>query len=290
MLKVIWSVSLWLACAPGAAEIVKRELRDAALVGDYYVESDQRDCRPMLLLGGSEGGIAWHGSDQIAEFVGTGYGVLALAYFGAPGLPASLQRVPLEYFDHAVDWLLRESDCAAHRVAVVGGSKGAEAALLLASRNADVGLVVVLSPSAYVFWGIRRDAGSAEVHSSWSENGRDVPFAPFIDNETRRRALANYRAMEFIDVYRDALRDAETRERASIAVERMRAPVLLVSGSEDRLWPSAEMAQAIVERLARHAYPFTVENVVVNHGHGVGARSDVLRKVLDFVTTHRNEL
>lgn len=279
-----------LVCGLGAAAIVTRDFRDPVLVGDYYFDSAQRDCTPLLLLGGSEGGIAWHGSDQIPKFLDAGYGVLALAYFGHPGLPDALQRIPLEYFDHAVHWLTNESDCAGHKVAILSGSKGAEAALLVASRNPNVGLVVALSPSAYVFWGIQGTAGSPEVQSSWSVDGKDVPFARFVDNETRRRALANYQAMEFIEVYRDAVRDPKVREASAIRVERMRAPILLVSGSEDRLWPSVEMADAIAGRLARFEYAYPVENVVVEQGHDVGSRGDVEAKVLEFLAMHRAEL
>jgi dienelactone hydrolase len=43
-----------------------------------------------------------------------------------------------------------------------------------------------------------------------------------------------------------------------IPVERIRGPVLLLSGRDDRLWPATRMAEEVMTRLAahRHPYPF----------------------------------
>jgi hypothetical protein len=50
----------------------------------------------VLIIGGSEGGLS--SPLLAAALAGHGYPVLTIAYFGAPGLPASLSRIPLEYF------------------------------------------------------------------------------------------------------------------------------------------------------------------------------------------------
>ena len=38
-------------------------------------------------------------------------------------------------------------------------------------------------------------------------------------------------------------------ERAAIPVERTNGPILLVSGQDDQMWPSAQMGQLVIERL-----------------------------------------
>jgi hypothetical protein len=51
--------------------------------------------RPALLIfGGSEGGLS--GTLIAALLAAHGYPALALAYFNAPGLPATLSDIPLE--------------------------------------------------------------------------------------------------------------------------------------------------------------------------------------------------
>jgi len=46
-------------------------------------------------------------------------------------------------------------------------------------------------------------------------------------------------------------------KETTIPVEQINGPILLISGDDDRMWPSARMGEQIVERLAasRHPYP-----------------------------------
>jgi dienelactone hydrolase len=104
----------------------------------------------ILLFGGSEGALT---QGSLAETLAAhGYPVLHLAYFAEPGLPQSLRRVPLEYFEGALRWLARQPEVDPGRIVTWGWSRGGEASLVLASTfpqlvHAAVGYV----PSAYVF-------------------------------------------------------------------------------------------------------------------------------------------
>jgi hypothetical protein len=71
----------------------RTDVREDGLVGTFYVLEDGP--RPgVLLLGGSEGGM--HEGDA-ALLAAHGFAVLALAYYGLPGVPATLRDIPLEY-------------------------------------------------------------------------------------------------------------------------------------------------------------------------------------------------
>jgi dienelactone hydrolase len=48
------------------------------------------------------------------------------------------------------------------------------------------------------------------------------------------------------------LKDRAAVEAAAIAVEKIRGPVLLLSGEDDGLWPSPVLAELAVARLAAH--------------------------------------
>lgn len=203
----------------------------------------------VLVIGGSGGGIGWQ--DATGELLaGHGYAALALAYFGMPGLPAQLEGIPLEYFTEAVDYLARQPLVDAARIGVVGVSKGGEAALLLASRDPRLRAVVAFVPSSVVFQSI---ADGWPRSSSWSLGDEDVPFVPYLIDE-------RFRPDRLAEMYRASL-DQPQAAAATIPVEQIGGPILLLSGRADALWPSSHMAEQIVDRLAREGFRHSVEHV-----------------------------
>ena len=109
-----------------------------------------------------------------------------------------------------------------------------------------------------MFWGIGpNDAG--DDRASWTFRGKplpylqqDNPFAATVPASERGRPIA------YAPIYRSHLQDRRAVERATIPVERIRGPVQLVSGADDQMWPSAELADIAFHRLQahRHPYPF----------------------------------
>src|SRR5262249_10812686 len=73
-----------------------------------------------------------------------------------------------------------------------------------------------------------------------AEAGRPVAFTPF---------------------YVGHLRDARAVERATIPVEKTRGPILLVSGTDDRMWPSSALADIAMRRLGRHRHPYSFRHL-----------------------------
>ena len=62
-----------------------------------------------------------------------------------------------------------------------------------------------------------------------------------------------------------------TEPRALIQVERINAPVMLVAGGVDEVWPSALMARKVAERLKAHAHPFKDRLAIYPRaGHAIG--------------------
>ena len=48
---------------------------------------------------------------------------------------------------------------------------------------------------------------------------------------------------------------------ATIPVERIQGPVLLISGRADRIWPSERLADIAFQRLQAHAFPYRYEHL-----------------------------
>jgi len=107
---------------PGAVRVAQ----DGIFANYFPGKGDGR--RPgVLLLAGSEGGLGF-GTVRIAEALSAeGFSVLQLCYFGCPGSPTKLVNVPLETFLNGLDWLKRQPGVDGARIAIMGGSKGAEA-------------------------------------------------------------------------------------------------------------------------------------------------------------------
>jgi dienelactone hydrolase len=102
-----------------------------------------------------------------------GYPALALAYFRAPGLPADLRNIPLEYFARALRWMRRQPGVEAGRIVALGASRGGEAALLLASTFPSLlHGAIALMPSSEV--GASPDGRS----SAWTYRGSPLALAP----------------------------------------------------------------------------------------------------------------
>lgn len=229
-------------------------------------------CEPgVIVLGGSEGGVPEELSAVVASH---GFTTLALGYFGAPGLPQSLTDIPIETVERGVTFMhSRREVCASGSIAILGGSKGAELALLAASTFSGIGPVVATAPSSIVFGGIGDNASDPHP-SSWSYRGKPWPFAngkvpPAVSAAPDAQIKAGQKP-SFLDSYLAQL-DGNTEAKAPIVVERIAAPVMVVAGGSDQLWPSARMARQVADRLKAHAHPYAdAIEVYPRAGHPIG--------------------
>lgn len=223
------------------------------LLANFYPPAADLPSPGILLLGGSEGGLS-PGVGRIAEALQSqGFAVLHQSYFRVGSLPEELRRIPLEVFRNALDWLAQHPSVDGERLALVGGSKGAEAALVLASRGAPVRAVVAGMPSDVVWQGF--SFTGAVPGSSWTENGIDLPAMPF----------GPFRPPNLSSVYDLDADKRAMHEGANIAIEKSQARFLLVCGAKDTLWPSSIMA----ERLRRRAPHRTTVLTYADAGHAV---------------------
>ncbi|XVH32593.1 acyl-CoA thioester hydrolase/BAAT C-terminal domain-containing protein [Haloferacaceae archaeon DSL9] len=243
----------------------------------------------VVLLGGSEGG---HPPSLPASILASrGYAVLSLAYFGADGRPATLERIDLAALERAVDRFAARRAVRAAPLGIMGWSRGAELALLLATRLARVRTAVAWAPSHVAFDGI--PDGFRRAETAWVDGDRPLPsisYAPTPRTVGRiLRSLCRHRAVELAPLYRDGVAAAsvEQRAEAAIPVERIGGPVLFVSGGDDRLWPAASFADRLVERLDDRGYPSPFDHrCYPDAGHLLG----VAHRPTAASTTGRNFL
>jgi uncharacterized protein len=202
-------------------------------------------CCAVLVLGGSSGRVE---TDRVRLLAAHGAAAMSIRWFGDRGQPPGICELPLETFTPALDRLAGLSD----HLAVVGISKGAEAALLLGVRNKRVRVVAALSPSSVVWANVGPglDGKDRPMRSSWSDGGRPLPFVPYDDewNPPEPDGSPAYRGL----YERSLATFAERVSAAAIPVERISADVLVAAGEDDQVWPSELFAKQIVQRRARH--------------------------------------
>lgn len=255
-----------LAVAPD----VQRSVVDSgSFVGTLF--APRSGCRPgVIVLGGSEGGIP---EEQAAALAGDGFTTLALGYFGAPGLPATLENIPLETVERGVAFLrANAAACRQQRIAVVGWSKGAELALLSAATFPQIRAVVAIAPASVVFSGI--GAGSGPIASSWTYRNTPLPFVNGEVPQTVRDTIATQRQARRKVSFRPsyvARLEGNTLSAAVIPVERIQGPVLVIAGDDDALWPSDIMARQIKSRLEQYTHRYDDQlRIYPGAGHPIG--------------------
>jgi dienelactone hydrolase/uncharacterized protein (DUF2141 family) len=245
--------------APAPAGVTKIDVRDDGLYGAFYLPKSDKPVPALLVLGGSEGGLQ-ASSGVGSTFSTKGYAVLALAYFQEQGLPQTLENIPLEYFDKAVAWLKKQPGVDPNAIGVVGGSRGSEAALLLAARNANIKAVLAFAPSNVAWQGLNF-ANPMNMGPAWTVAGKPIPF--IIPDPMKYRPGG-----AMIEMFRSTLAKPFD-PAAEIPVEQIRGPVLLISGKADALWPSYEMGEAIVKRLKAKGFKHGVQHLSYDSGHMV---------------------
>jgi len=220
----------------------------------------------MIALGGVGGGLREGGAEALAS---EGFAALALAYFGVEGLPRELVEIPLEYFERTIEWLKSQPEVDANRIAVVGNSKGGELALLLgATYPDDVRAIIGYAPSGVVWQGITfdREVYHGGPRSPWSLRGEPVPFARFaspLPAEMVRMVGFYFGRHPIVGrvFYERALQNETAIAAAEIAVEKIGGPLLLISGTDDQMWPSTRLSEMAIERLKVHDHPFPYEHL-----------------------------
>ena len=253
----------------------------------------ERAGRGVVVVGGSDGGPG--GPVMAALLAGHGVPVLSLAYWGHPGTPDALRDIDVEVVARACDWLRAQDGVDDVPPCVIGLSRGGELVLLAAA----------LRPTAWARSSSRSAAGSP--WGAWGP-GTDVLRRPGGSAASRCPRWPRTRTTPT-----PCIDDADMVAAAEIAVERAAGPVLLLSGEDDAMWPSARLSRIAEARAEREGAADRVTHVAYpDAGHfcttppgfpprvvrgrdpqrwqprrNQAARLDAWRRILEFVGATR---
>src|ERR1700722_6839979 len=131
--------------------------------------ADARRGIPVVVVAGSGGGLP---QAQAALLAAAGHPALAQGIFGYKDLPSTLRGIPLETFRDGARWLRQHT--GVRRVAIMGTSRGSEAAGLVASYfPEEFAAAVVLVPSHLTNGAF--GTGVTEVEAAWTYEGKPLP-------------------------------------------------------------------------------------------------------------------
>ena len=242
------------------------------LSGFHLVPDEVGRDGAVVTFGGSDGGPDF---ERAVELAGEGYEVYALFFFGQDGQPSELDRVPLEFFAEAAA-RIEEETVRPGPVTVIGSSKGAELALLLAAEHEMIDNVVAFAPAMHAFQSL---AFGAEPTSSWTLDGEEVPYLSFqhasISSTARMfSAMAFNYPIAYRSTYVSVVERAPAEEEAAARLDpaAVSGALLVFAGGDDEMWQSDTAAQQIQEAAPEaevHLYP-EAGHAFLGEGHWGG--------------------
>ena len=220
--------------APGI-EYERYDSASEGFTGALYTPTETQDRLKagVLVLDAGEGPSSGAIAARIAAH---GHPALSVSYFGHPGQPADINRIPLETFEKPLQLLRQLGGADGQHIVILGSGPSTEAAQLLAATHpAAVHGLVLIDPDD-----VTRHSRTSTTRSSWTRAGKDVPF---------------YAGTGPVD------------PAAQLHPERTNGPLLLVCGRAD---PRAgcRTTSDIESQLAQVGFGFAVGNLSAD---GIGA-------------------
>ena len=247
-----------------------------------YPGNGRKD-KVMIVMSGSNGGMKL--TKQEAEFYHrNGIPSLALALFKTKQTPKELSRVPVEFVEKAIAWLIKQGY---KQIGIDGTSKGSEMALIAASLFPELSCVIVRVPSHFVSEGLSGSGKNKAPSgtSCWSYRGRELPYAPYRSRTFNILQMFMRKKEMHIITFN---RDKEITPETMIPIENIKAPILMLSSKHDEVWPSYESAVYMEKKLTEIGFPYTHKHIAYEHrSHAVLTRLPWIYKMA-FKSERRN--
>lgn len=230
---------------------VKADVSDMGFQGILYPVNEQKD-KVVITLSGSEGGIQ-HAKKMACFHNSQGMSALAIAYFGTKKTKQALSKVPIEYIENAIKWLMQQGY---KRIAIEGISKGAEYALAAATIFQEISSVILKTPTWYYGEGLIRKAPSNT--SCWTYQGEELPYTPYKERVFDiKRNILQTREYNILSINTEK----KVVEPSIIQIEKVNGPVLIFSTKADTVWPSAESGEKLNSRLRQSNFPYPHKHI-----------------------------
>lgn len=246
--------------------IKPKSINENGFQANYFVKENTNSKAAVILIGGGQWGDYWAQQFAIKGMVG-----LSIPYTGKEGLPRLPEEIELEYFEKSINWLIKQPEVDPNKIVVMGASRNAELALIIASTFPEsIKGVAAYAPSAVSWSNTVLPYNSNELKPSWKYKGIDIPYVPMnkiTGNESTKIKMVEY--------WENGLAKTDFITQAAIKVEKINGPIILFSGNDDKVWPSSKMADMIEKRLEDNSFKHSFQNIKYdNAGHLISNNPD----------------
>ena len=234
----------------------------------HLAEPDDRSDRAVIIIMGGEQSLL-PGRVFAERFADYGIIGLAVSLFGAPGLPKSPDRIPLDMFVPAVKYLREERHI--EHISIYGQSMGSIFACLAAEKIGGFENLILVSPAHVPFEGTLSDKKTMTGHSVVTWQGSELPFvsADFSKVKAMKYQYHPSAACKVTGMwaaYHKAYCDKDKVKQAMLAPEKSGAGILMIAGKMDEMWNAGYSVRLLEKRLKKCGYPKNVKTVIFSHG------------------------
>ncbi|XP_004711124.1 bile acid-CoA:amino acid N-acyltransferase [Echinops telfairi] len=223
--KASLTVERWYV-APG---VTRTQVQEGRIRGALFLPPGDGPFPGVLDLFGTGGGLMEFRASLLASH---GFASLALAYFGYADLPPQLEKIDLDYFEEAANFLLSHPKVLGPGIGIVSLCKGAEIGLSMAVHLKQITAAVLINGPNFIF------SHPHEYH------GQVFQALPIPLHLVSINALG---LLEFCNSFGDP--QAEGNRRFLFPIEKSQAQFLFIVGEEDKTLNSKASAEGAIEQL-----------------------------------------
>ncbi|XP_006865608.1 PREDICTED: acyl-coenzyme A thioesterase 2, mitochondrial [Chrysochloris asiatica] len=183
-------------------------------------------------ISGAGGGLLEYRASLLA---GKGFAVMALAYYNYEDLPKGMETLHLEYFEEAVNYLLKHPEVKGPGLGLLGNSKGGELCISMASFLKGITATTTINGSV------------VNVGGTLHYKGETLP--PLGINQNRVKVTKDG-LVDIVDALNSPLEGPG--QKSFIPVERAECTFLFLVGLDDHNWKSEFYANEASKRLQAH--------------------------------------
>lgn len=238
----------------------------------HMAEPDMETKYAVIVIMGGEKSVL--PGIKIAErFADYGICGLAVALYGAEGLPEGVDRIPLDMVEKAVEYLKYIKGMES--VSTYGMSMGSLFAAMAAKYIDGIDKVIMVSPSHVPFEG-SADKKNMSGHSMMTWRGKEIHFVK-LDLAAQKAGKYYYNEQAGRKVtgmwisYWNAYQIKDSEKQADIHIEELNVKILLLAGTGDEAWPSDYSVNYLKKRLDESGYEKDYEAIIYpNASHLLG--------------------
>uniref|UniRef100_A0A8C7B8C9 Bile acid-CoA:amino acid N-acyltransferase n=1 Tax=Neovison vison TaxID=452646 RepID=A0A8C7B8C9_NEOVI len=226
--KVSLTLERWYV-APGVKRI---QVREGPLRGTLFLPPGEGRFPGIIDLFGGIGGLIEYRASLLASH---GFVSLALAYFNYEDLPAQPEKTELDYFEEAVNFLLRHPKVLGPGIGIVSISKGAEIGLSMAIHLKQVTATVLINGPNFIL-------GIPQVYHG--QISKPLALSP------QSLSINALGLAEFQHSFEEARREAS--ETSLLPIEKAHGHFLFIVGEDDKNLNSKVYAEQATQQLSRY--------------------------------------